>query len=335
VSRFAHAFALVTIALAPAVISAQPPPGGNAYLEFLRALRIGAQAELTDATARLVQARGQAEIMKAEAENKRLENALKEDKLRLWRYQNTPTPEELKRDREVSIASATPHVNHILSGTVLNTLLNDLKIMHQNGYQPRPGQDVKFPTELDLKRVHVTCTKGNIGPLRKGVLDYPLLLWRDDFADDREKIDRLAQKAYEQAITQASGDRGKVIEQLERAAAAMENKMFLLSKTPQGQASASLYLDAKKFFRQFDDMIDALRQPNIGEFLSGRYEARGATASELVTHMLNNGLIFAPATPGSENAYIVLHRYLASYANELRQSRTEKRINSTPPGFKQ
>ena len=141
--------------------------------------------------------------------------------------------------------------------------------------------------------------------LRKGALEYPLLLWRDDFTEDREKIDRLATKAYDQAITQASGDRGKVIEQLERAAGAMEAKMFELSKTPRGMASASLYMDAKKFFRQFEDMIEALKQPNAGEFLAGRYEARGATGKELWSSgNLDSWNHFSGLTVANGRAYI-------------------------------
>ena len=58
--------------------------------------------------------------------------------------------------------------------------------------------------------------------------------------------------------------------------------------------------------------MTALEDPNVGNWFT-KWRAQGNTLPDLVNFMSSNGLVFAPATQGSETAYQSLYRFLADY----------------------
>jgi hypothetical protein len=77
--------------------------------------------------------------------------------------------------------------------------------------------------------------------------------------------------------------------------------------------STALYIEAKGFLSGIDSAISALRQKDVSNHFTGKYELRARTVPELVKFMSQQRLQFAPALPEDRNAYTVLHRALASY----------------------
>ena len=69
---------------------------------------------------------------------------------------------------------------------------------------------------------------------------------------------------------------------------------------------------------RLDNAIKALQAPDVGNYINGKYAARGKTVGELVKNM--GGLKFAQATPGDEQAYKALQEKLASYYNRSQPS---------------
>ncbi len=63
---------------------------------------------------------------------------------------------------------------------------------------------------------------------------------------------------------------------------------------------------------------------NIAEG-NGKYAPKVQTVGEFVYFMTQNGLHFAPATPGDQSAYTALHRALAAYDFAVQSPVAEKR----------
>lgn len=74
------------------------------------------------------------------------------------------------------------------------------------------------------------------------------------------------------------------------------------------------YLTGKRFLEPLENSIKMLEQPQAPQLLTGAYAARGRTVPELVQNMTKQGLQFAPAAPGTEQAYHALYYAMASYA---------------------
>jgi hypothetical protein len=83
------------------------------------------------------------------------------------------------------------------------------------------------------------------------------------------------------------------------------------------EASPSDYIKAKRFLSDLDSAIRALQDPGISKYATRKLAAKGGTVSDLVTEMGGQGLRFAPAVAGDENAYVALHRALVNYAAPL------------------
>jgi hypothetical protein len=80
------------------------------------------------------------------------------------------------------------------------------------------------------------------------------------------------------------------------------------------------YAQAKRFLNALDDALRALNQVDVAMYFNGRYEAKGETVADLVTHLQKSGLQFAPAIDGNETAYRALHQAMVTYAQSLTQT---------------
>ncbi len=66
--------------------------------------------------------------------------------------------------------------------------------------------------------------------------------------------------------------------------------------------------------------MNALEKPDARKQLAGAYSPRARNVQELVDFMTDNGVRFAPATPGNENAYQVVHDAFVRYARAAQSS---------------
>ena len=99
------------------------------------------------------------------------------------------------------------------------------------------------------------------------------------------------------------------------------------------EIETSSYLQAIEFYNSLDSSINALERPDARKQLAGAYSPRARNVQELVDYMTDNGLKFAPATPGSESAYQVTHDAFVRYARTAQASSGFQSLSS-PTSFK-
>ena len=214
------------------------------------------------------------------------------------------TREELRRSRN------DPPITEIWSGQALNALYDDAKKITSIGQESgSPSLDQEL-----LAKINVTTGKhdANIGLIRGGKVTWPLLLRRRPFKNDREYLDQLIARALEEAShnkmdAEAIEEMLQVIKRLGK-----ELKTLLKSQDEDELCTATMYVDSRSFLNDLTNSVKVLMQPDVGQYLGGRYRAQGKDVAELVRYMGDNGLRFAAATPGSEAAYSALHRALAA-----------------------
>jgi hypothetical protein len=256
----------------------------------------------------------QAYLQREQVRSARIDVRRKELEQWLWEREHLPTAED---ERQRTLAENLRHyrndppVNEIWSASALNGLLADARKIRS------PGTESAAPVlrEEVLAKINVTSGKsgGNIGLLKEGQLNWPMLLNRPAFDAERTRLDWLAAEALKEA-NQGKID-PKILEETASQAADLQRKLVALAKTLGDGATwtPNSYKDAKNFLSQLDDAIKVLQQVDAANYLNGKYAAKGRNVAELVHHMSENGLQFAPCTPGSENAYRALYDALRAY----------------------
>jgi hypothetical protein len=251
----------------------------------------------------------QAKITKQQAEQAKLDTRRKAFDQYLYERAKRPTIEddrERSRLERIRRARNQPPLTEIWSGYALNTLLDATKKMQAQGVQ---GPTVPLDPYL-LQKINVTtgASGGNLGLLRNGGrLAWPVTLQGPDFAAQRKKLDKLAQTAYRQA------DTGMVDADTVTQMNTSVDKLFRELKRNIRKVSANDYIRSKRYLNELSKSVRALDDPNVANFASGKWSARGDTVAELVRNMTGQGLRFAPATQGDENAYTALHSAMVAY----------------------
>jgi hypothetical protein len=201
----------------------------------------------------------------------------------------------------------------IWSGGPLNELLDEL-----TGLRDRNSSALD-PTLLE--RINVAPRRGSsLGLLKnKGVVEWPLVFRGTTFKTERTRMTAFAQEAVEQARSGGRVDPAMLTE-MGRTAQDLEAKL----KKALQNLPPSDYIEAKRFLKQLDDALGALGQPDVASYFDHTYEARGRTVAQLVRQMNSQNLRFAPATPGSEQAYLKLYRALLASADRIQGDATEE-----------
>jgi len=214
--------------------------------------------------------------------------------------------EERERRHQIELAWSQSDMNEFQSqtATALNILLDDLRDLQSKGIQ---APDMDLDTEsLGRLNVLVGRTHGNPGLLKNnGRLEWPTVFLGPEFQSERESISRLAPVVIEQARRGQVTDLGDLAGAVEKLHQDLHSKIAAIP-TPE-------YIRAKRFLTQIDEAIRILRQPDAGNYFNRTYAARGNTAGELVRHMTQLDLHFAPAVEGDAPAYCALHKVLAAY----------------------
>jgi serine/threonine protein kinase len=238
------------------------------------------------------------------------------DQLARMDLQSRPTseavPEFHPREEMLRRSLNDPPLTEIWSGKALNELL--AKIQKLQGKQVK-GPPVELDQEM-LKRIHVKSGKegGNIGPLMDVYegrsLSWPPALLKLQPPDDRERTETLTRDAVQEAVN-GSVDAAKI-----RDLDASSRKLRELLQRHVGDVPPGDYIEAKRFLNNYDEALFALSQPGAGRYVTTKFSAQSRTVDELVKHMTSQGLLFAPAANGDENAYLALQRAMGAYYTE-------------------
>jgi hypothetical protein len=87
----------------------------------------------------------------------------------------------------------------------------------------------------------------------------------------------------------------------------------------------SEYIEAKRYLNLLDEAYKALQDNNVGNLLGAKGITKSKNVAELIKNMTDQGLRFAPATPGDEGAYKAMHSALLSYDDSIAQLNTGAR----------
>jgi hypothetical protein len=255
-----------------------------------------------------------ARILGEMADSMRLENIKKGAETQKAVQANTPTWTERQAQIGKQIlarAQTTSTASDIVSGQALNVLLQDLRKLSGD------SSSASTPLSEDvLGHINVAPKngRGNLGLLRnEGNVDWPSALERVVPSDTRSRIQSETQAMVEQAMR---GDVSK------RDVAALKD---LLNGTRDKLAKTSgidggRYLEAKRFLNAFDAACLALEKGEAGPYFRFQKWSRGGkTIQEVADYMLREGLQFASALDGDEQAYRTVHSALAAYDVDLNQ----------------
>jgi hypothetical protein len=211
------------------------------------------------------------------------------------------------QDWDLDRARHDPPLTEILSGRALNTLLTYLEKQQGKGQR---GPNVPISQDV-LRGINVSGqdTRANPGLLKfDGRLQWPLCLTGSDFSDSRERLDLLLVDAVNSAKNSNPVPAGKLKDirvELNRL-----NQVLLATLSDR---SPSEYVEARRFLNQVEDAVKALEDPNVANYFNQNWVPRGKNVAELVKHLSDNGLVFAPAVPGDSDAYRALYRALQAF----------------------
>jgi hypothetical protein len=267
-------------------------------------------ADVINAQGQFMVSTQQAYLQREQVRQARIDSRRKSFDEYLYERERRPTLEdERERARLENLRRSRndPPITEIWSGKALNDLL--LAIQQQQA-QGRRGPSV--PVEEDtLKNINVTsgANSGSLGVLRdNGRLHWPLELAGTAYEAERRRLDDLAAKAYNQAVSGAVDP--SILQEMTSAVDSLQTRL----RRNVAEASPSDYMKAKRYLSDLDGAIRALQDPNVSKYANGKLAPKGGTVSDLVTEMSSKGLRFAPAVAGDEGAYVALHRALVSYA---------------------
>jgi hypothetical protein len=254
----------------------------------------------------------QANLLREQVRSSHIDNNRKAFDEFLYERANTPTwLDDLERQKKLNLRYALTNASgsEILAGTSLNTLLDSLKQMQSKG---TTGPDVPLSGET-LDKINVTAGGGvNPGLLKSERLTWPLALTGSEYQDDRKNVERnLAAAVREAEVGQVEPKRLKdLLDEVDKMSDDLGRQI--------GEMTPNQYIEARNYLKQLNEGIRALGRPDGGKYVTGQYAAKGKTVADLVKNM--QGLQFAAATPGSEQAYGELYQRLREYYNRAQPS---------------
>lgn len=247
-----------------------------------------------------------ARLISEDVRHEQLENRRRALDLWLYGRERTPTAQdERERLQEIEARRAVtdPPSTEIYSAKSLNDLLDDVQKLHARGAH---GPEVGLLDSV-VRRINLASGQGggNFGLLKNdGRLRWPLALTGPEFETGRELVHALTSDAVRQAKNGTLDP--ATLKDMSRGVTALRFQLTLSIKDiPPDQ-----YCEAKRYLVHLTDAVTALRQPNVAESVQ---PTQAQTVEELVKHMTERGLRFAPAVAGDETAYLALHRALAAY----------------------
>jgi hypothetical protein len=254
----------------------------------------------------------QANLLREQVRSAHIDNRRKAFDEFLYERANTPTwLDDLERQRKLNLRYALTNASgsEILSAGTLNTLLDNIKQMQAKGVK---GPDIAVSPDT-LEKINVSAGGGvNPALLKNEHMSWPLALNRSDFAEDRKNIERnLAAAVREAEVGPVEPKRLQDLrDEVDKLNDALSQQI--------GDMTPTQYIDAKNYLQLLADGVRLLERPDSGNYINGKYAAKGKTVGDLVRNM--TGLQFAPATPGTEQAYKDLYEKLVAFYNQAQPS---------------
>jgi hypothetical protein len=269
-------------------------------------------ASVMGASGKLMMDQERARIMRDLWEQAHMETRKKRLETERWLLEHRITlSERQKLAQKALIARIQEHATpgEIESGKAQNILLADLA---KHPDKKSSLGDVMIDGDI-LKHINITGRKGgNLGLLRAGdgQLQWPPALAALVPDQERTQIDSLAKNLYELATTEGTVKPSMVNDLKTHVQELQESLSKKINDLPSGQ-----FLEARRFFNELQDVVQGLSQPNLGKKYAEwlRESRKGMTAKEVADWLNSRGLQIAPAMPGDEDAYQVLHQALANY----------------------
>ncbi len=268
-------------------------------------------ADITRANAEFYQTIQQAKLTRQEAIRSSLETRRALIEEAEWERQHMPDPEKIRQrtlERELTAARVSPPPTDIWSGRALNTLLRHLILQLGDGAKgPRIPLAEEITKHINVK---VGDAAGNVALLKnKGALDWPEPLLGSAFKESREQLNALMQRAY-RSVDSGNNPDPATLNDLQ----AHYRKMRDILENNVSVLKPDEYIEAKRYLKEVGHTITALQDPNIGHQFSGDWKPTKAKfVHELVQHMREKGLLFAPAAEEDQAAYISLYHALAAF----------------------
>jgi len=288
-------------------------------------------ADLTTASGNFVMSMQRARLVQEEANRSQIQTRRAVWEEAQWERMNTVFTEDyraslIKNDQRR--ARLDPPLNEIWSGQTLNVLLNAAANERARGVR---GPEVTIPDEV-LKHINLTVgtgNTGNIGLLKNDTLQWPLALQQgSEFAPMIKNLNQRIPDATQQARLTGNVAPG-LLKDIKKDVQGLQDALL----REISEMAPPDYIESKRFLNNLSEAVKALSDPNVQNYLTGKYAAKGRNVAELVENMTKTqGLQFAPATPGDEAAYRALYRALQTYDTGLSQLNTSLPAPMPPSG---
>jgi hypothetical protein len=267
--------------------------------------------DITRANAEYQKTIQQAKLTRQEAIRSSLETRRAMIEQAEWERQHMPDPEKIRQrtqERELSAARVSPPPGDIWSGRALNTLLRHLITQLGDG-----AKGPRIPLSEDLAKhinVKVGDSTGNVALLKnKGELDWPEALQGGAFKDSREQLSTLMHRAYK-SVDSGNNPDPATLNDLQ----AQYRKLRDVLKNNVSELKPDEYIEAQRYLKEVGQTVTALQDPNVGHQFSGDWKpAKSRFVHDLVQHMREKGLLFAPASEEDQAAYVSLYHALAAF----------------------
>jgi hypothetical protein len=268
-------------------------------------------ADITRANAQYYQTIQQAKLTRQETIRSSLETRRAMIEELEWERAHMPDPEKIRQQaiqRELTAARVSPPPSDIWSGRALNVLLRHLITQLGDG-----AKGPRIPLNEDVAKhinVKVGDSVGHVGLLKNnGELEWPESLQGSAFKEHREQLSALMHRAYK-SVESGNNPDPATLSDLQ----AHFRKMREVLQNNASELKPDEYIEAKRYLEEVGQTIKGLEDPNvIHQFNEDWKPTKARFVHELIQHMREKGLLFAPASEKDEPAYIALYHALAAF----------------------
>jgi len=276
-------------------------------------------ASVTAATGQYYKDIQTARLLREQSRQSAIDTARKRLEFEMWYETIRPTtPKLLARDAATNLDDARNFATatKIWSGDALNHLLRNAIKTGKLNRGPKVSLD-----EDTLKHINLTdrSSRSNVGLLKNGTeLSWPLVLQEPPFDGSRTKLDL----KLKDAVAHLKAKQPVPTATLRDADALYKDLTTKLNDSAD-DLTPSQYIAARRYLNQVGQAIRALKDPKAANYFNNRWVAKGSTVAELVDHLRQEGLEFAPATPGDEASYTALYNALRAYEGGMQTAQNK------------
>jgi hypothetical protein len=272
--------------------------------------------------ASLIQAQGQYHQDIQQARQARLQNQAtaidnerKKIEFEMWYETVRPTaPRLMKQTEATDLDWARNHAQNteIWSGRTLNVLLRSIL----KAPDPTGGPQVPLD-ENQLRGLNLTdgTSHANLSMARdEGKIDWPEALAAGPFDEVRDQFSKTFAAATRQAQSGEMPSRA-MMNSLRGDLQKLEEKLA----DQVGELAPSRFIESRRLLNRLRDNLRGMSDPRLVRSSQSNWRKDVQSVSDLVGHMMKNGLQFGPAMRGDEPSYTATYFALRRYEMALMQ----------------